>query len=716
MFQKVLQKFLLISVLSITSAQIFAADVKPSGPPQTPQKAVENSYHETKVSDPYQWLENAKDPEVLKWTQDENAYTRAYLDQLPGLDKIRDQLQKWNSFEAPVYRTVAYRNGIYFALKLQPPKNQSLLVMLTSLDDTKSEKVLLDPNQIDSTGTTAIDFFQPSLDGKYIAVSLSKGGSEIGTLHIYETLSGKELPDQIPAVRKPTGAGDVTWNGDASGIYYTKYPSVGERPAADLDFFQQVYFHKLGTDIKSDTYCLGKDFPRIAEIKLETSKDGRYVVATVANGDGGEFAHYLLKLDEGPSGKWTQLTHFEDKFKKAVLGFHNDLYLVSIAGSPRGKILKMGLDQLDVTKAKVIVPESTGVVEEVRPTDSKLYVVYLIGGPSEIHVFDQNGKTEGVLPTAALSDTADVSWVTGDEVVFRSFNYIHPVTWYTANAGKVHKTALEMRSPVNLSDIAVRREFARSKDGTQVPVTVLYKKGLKRNGANPTILYAYGGYGISLTPRYIKELRMWFDHGGVYAVANIRGGGEFGEDWHLSGNLTHKQNVFDDFIACAEHMISAHYTNSDKLAIEGGSNGGLLMGAALTQRPELFKAVVSHVGIYDMLRVELEPNGAFNVTEFGTVKDPAQFAALYAYSPYHRVVDGKKYPDVMFLTGANDGRVNPYQSKKMTARLQNAGNPNTVLLRVTFDAGHGAGKSITQRTAEQADVYAFLFHELGMKY
>jgi prolyl oligopeptidase len=276
---------------------------------------------------------------------------------------------------------------------------------------------------------------------------------------------------------------------------------------------------------------------------------------------------------------------------------------------------------------------------------------------------------------------------------------------------------LFLTSPVDYSDIEVVREFATSKDGTKVPVNILYKKGVKRDGKNPTLLYGYGGYSVNLTPSFDSSRRIWFDAGGVGVVANLRGGGEYGETWHKSGNLTHKQNVFDDFIASAEHLIQRGYTSSAKLAIEGGSNGGLLMGAFLTQRPELARAVATHVGIYDMLRVELDPNGQFNVTEFGTVKDPEQFKALYAYSPYHHVRDGTKYPAVLLTTGENDGRVNPAQSRKMAAQLQAAtASDAPILFRSTASAGHGIGTALKERIAEQADVLSFLFDQLGMEY
>jgi prolyl oligopeptidase len=300
----------------------------------------------------------------------------------------------------------------------------------------------------------------------------------------------------------------------------------------------------------------------------------------------------------------------------------------------------------------------------------------------------------------------------GDDLVFGNVSYLKPFAWFTFAPSEQapRRTALYMTSPVDFDDIEVVREFATSKDGTKVPLNILRKKGLELNGRNPTLLYAYGGYGVSLTPSFDSTRRIWFDAGGVYVVANLRGGDEYGEAWHKAGNLTHKQHVFDDFIAAAEYLVQAHYTSSTKLAVEGGSNGGLLMGAFLTQRPDLARAVVSHVGIYDMLRVELDPNGQFNITEFGTVKNGEQFRALYAYSPYHHVRHGVKCPAVLLTTGDNDGRVNPAQSRKMGARLQAATTSSQpILFRSTASAGHGIGTALKVRIAEQADVLSFLY-------
>jgi prolyl oligopeptidase len=681
--------------------------------PDTPKKPIATEYHGITVEDPYQWLEADDDSQVKAWSDAENQQTRKYLDSLSDRAAIEKQLQEWYAKASPNYFSLVSRPGILFAMKFQPPKQQPLLVTLTSPDDLKSEKVVLDPNVLDTKGTTTIDWFVPSLDGKYLAISLSKGGREDGTLHFYETATGKALPDTIAHVQFPTAGGSAAWNADGTGVFYTRFPRKGERPDADLNFYQQIYFHKLGTPDTDDTYSIGKDFPRIAEINLAASHDGKYILATVANGDGGDFSHYLL----GPDKTWKQITQFSDQIKLARLGRDNALYLLSRADAPRGKILRLPLDVPELKNAAEIVAAGEAVIENIVPSKEALYVGDLLGGPSQIRRFDLNGKNQTTIPIPQISSVQEMLALEDGSLLFHPVSYTEPAAWFHSPNGKTKpvKTALRSTSPVSFADIEVRREFATSKDGTKIPLNILSRKGMKRDGNNPTLLYAYGGYGISMSPNFDFARRIWFDRGGVYVVANIRGGGEFGEEWHKAGNLTKKQNVFDDFAAAAKYLIDENYTRPGKLAIQGGSNGGLLMGAMITQHPDLFRAVVSSVGIYDMLRVELAPNGAFNVTEFGTVKDPDQFKALYAYSPYHHVVDGTKYPAVLMLTGANDGRVAPYHSRKMTARLlaaNKSGNP--ILLRTSSSAGHGIGTALSERIKQSADIYAFLFAQLGV--
>ena len=696
--------------------------------PPTEKKPVTDEYHGVKVVDDYRWLEDADAPAVKAWTAAQNQATRAYLDSLPDRAGIQAQLTAWFAKDTPSHGFLISRPGRLFALKFQPPKQQRLLVVLASADDLASEKVVVDPNELEPKGHVAMDWYVPSPDGKLVAVCLSENGSEDGALHFYQTETGQALPDVIAHVQYPTAGGSAAWAPDGKSIYYTRFPRAGEKPEADLNFYQQIYVHQLGTPDSADLYSAGRDFPRIAEIQLDTSRDGRWLLASVANGDGGEFAHSVRDMQGGDRVAWRQVTHFADGIKEAAFACDDTmLYLRSVKDAPHGKILRLPLDGNTMLKdATVVVPAGDGVIEGIALTASWLYVSDLVGGPSRLRRFDLAGKNGRELPIPANSGVGGVlpleDHANDDRVLFLESSYTAPDAWYLydpaqgGDAGTVKKTALVRTSPVDFSDIEAVREFAVSKDGTKVPINILRRKGTKLDGTNPTLLTGYGGYGISLRPQFAFTRRIWFDRGGVYAVANLRGGGEYGEEWHTAGNLTRKQNVFDDFAACAQHLIDRGCTQPAKLAVEGGSNGGLLMGAFLTQHPGLARAVVSHVGIYDMLRVELDPNGAFNVTEFGSVKDPAQFQALYAYSPYHHVVDGTKYPAVFFLAGENDGRVNPANSRKMTARLQAAtGSGYPILLRLGSDSGHGMGTALSERIAQDADVFAFLFDQLGVK-
>ncbi len=683
-------------------------------PFETPKRPVTDEYHKVRVVDDYRWLEDLSNLEVRDWNVNQNGHTRSVLDGLPIRELVRERVAALYNASSADYPEVQFRGGRFFALKFQPPRQQKFLVTLDAVDDTSSERVIVDPNKLDRKGTTAIDWFTPTLDGRLVAVSLSKSGSEEGMLHVYDVESCRELSDFIPRVNYPTGGGSAAWNADGSGLYYTRYPRSGERSAEDLNFYQQVYFHKLGTPTTEDTYVIGREFPRIAEIRLNSSEDGRWLLASVANGDGGEFAHYLMDS----TGRWLQVTRFEDQVTRAELGRHH-LFFVSRKDAPKGRILKIALSDPYLPQAKVIVEEGTGSIESLRPTAARLYVVEVDGGPSLVRVYDLDGRAQKPVPVEPVSSIGIIVGLDGEEVLFREESFITPPAWYRYDtfSGTSVRTGLFVTSPADFDDCEVVREFATSKDGTKVPLNIIRRKGMKLDGSNPTILGGYGGYGISVKPYFRVRRRVWLDQGGVIAIANLRGGGEYGEEWHKAGKLTKKQNVFDDFVACARHLIDAGYTSPSRLAIEGGSNGGLLMGAALTQHPELFRAVTSFVGIYDMLRVELDPNGAFNVTEFGTVKDRDQFQALYAYSPYHRVVDGTKYPAVLFLTGENDGRVNPAHSRKMTARLQSAtesGRP--VLLRTSSSSGHGLDTALGEQIEEDADEYSFLMNQLKVDF
>lgn len=696
----------------------------PSLPP-TPKIPVVDEYHGVKVTDDYRWLEDGKDPKVVAWTDAEDRYARAQLDGLPLHTEIKQYLKKILDHRSPSYYELSLHNGVLFAMNSQPGQQQDVLVTLASPNDLGSKRAVVDPNQIDPTHSTAIQFYVPSVDGSKVAVSLASGGSESGTVRIYDVASGKALPDVLPRVTV-IGGGSVAWNADGSGIYYTRFPHEGERPPADMSFYQQIYFHKLGSPVSDDVYVIGKDFPRIAECTLASSLDGRYLLLTVANGDGAQYEHFL----RGPDSKWTELTQFSDQVTAAGFGA-DGLYMLSRNHAPRGKILRVSLTNPDFAAAQTVIPESSAVLQDFRfslsgfipsyvITPGRLYVVELLGGPMEVHIFDHDGHELGVVPTEPISSVDQILALNGDNVLFTNTSWVDPSAWFAFDAasGKTSVTAMRETSAVSYADVEAVRESATSKDGAKVPVNIIRRKGIKLDGQHPALLTGYGGFDISQTPGFDPTLHAWLDAGGVVAIVNLRGGAEFGEEWHKAGMLTHKQNVFDDFIASAEMLIKSGYTNPSKLAIEGGSNGGLLMGAVVTQRPDLFRAVVSVAGLYDMLRFETTENGQFNTTEYGTVQNADEFRALYAYSPYHHVKDGVKYPSILFTVGENDPRVDPWHSRKMIARLQAANTSRNPILLISFsNAGHGGiGSGEDQRTAMDTYLIEFVYQQLGVKW
>ncbi len=681
--------------------------------PVTPRRPVTDVYQGQSVVDDYRWLEDGHDPAVKAWSDSQNVVARDWLDHTPERKAILDRVAALNHSTAPRYSSLIVRGGLTFALKDDPAKQQDMIVALRSVDDPASERVIVDPNALDPTGQTTIDFFAPSLDGSKVAVSLSKGGTEDGTVHVYDVATGQPTGDVVPRVNGGTAGGSVTWNADGTGFWRTRYPAPGERPDADLPFYLQVWYHRLGTPESADTYVVGKEFPRIAEIELHTSPDGRWALADVFNGDGGEHAFWLA---EG-AGPFRQVTRFEDQCVKA--DFAGDkLVLLSHAGAPNGKLLALPLANARLAAARVLVPASAVAIQSFEPTAHRVYVEDMVGGPTQVRVFSAAGKPLGRIPTEPVSTVGGLASAGGDTLLLRTESYTRPARWwrFIPSTGKLVATALAEQSPATFAGVEVKRVFATSKDGTRVPMDLLMRKGTPLDGTAPTVLYGYGGYGISQTPSFGPSRQVWIEQGGIYAVACTRGGGEYGERWHRAGNLTNKQHVFDDFAACAQWLVEHHYTSPGRLAVRGGSNGGLTVGTMITQHPELVKSVVCQVGVLDALRSEFGPNGQFNVTEYGSVKDPAQFKALYAYSPYQHVQDGVKYPAVLFCTGANDPRVDPANSRKMAARMQAAstsGQP--ILLRTSATTGH-VGSPLSARNEETADIFAFTFRTLGVTY
>lgn len=713
-----------IAAILAATTSVHAATVLP--PPPTAAGPAIDTIDGVRVADPYRWLEDSSDPKVQAWSEAQNARTRSYLDQLPDRGTVKTELTRLIGETSPAYSLLSAKGNLVFALYNDPAHQQPMLVTLNAQADPASRKALLDPNQLDPKGLTSIDWFVPSPDGKRVAVSLSKNGSEDGTLHVYDVASGQEIDQPIARVQYPTAGGSLAWTADGNGFWYTRYPGA-EVPEADRHFYLQVYFHRLGADSKSDSLALGArdGLERISEIFLENRYRRSAILASVQRGDGNEWAYYVLRQDASPQ----QVGTYDDHVVFATIGPDDAIYAISRAGAPNGKIVKLAAPYGHTTlaQAKTIVPESNAAIVsggaeqhniDLTLTASRLFVRDIVGGPNQVRIFDLDGRADGKLPLPEIAANSEIEPLADGDVLFDVSTFLRPryyAEWNPAT-GKAEETGLKVTSPISFADAEVIRTFATSKDGTRVPLNIIEKKGTRRDGRNPTLLYGYGGFGVSTMPSFLGAMRrIWLDAGGIFVLANIRGGAEYGERWHQEGMLTKKQNVFDDFAASGKFLIAEGYTSHEKLALMGGSNGGLLMGAVLTQHPKLAHAVISAVGIYDMLRVELDPNGAFNTTEYGTVKNPDEFKALYAYSPYHHVVASTPYPAVLMLTGATDGRVNPLQSRKFAAALQSATSSGLpVFLRTSANSGHGIGSSLNERIGEQTDMLTFLFDQLGM--
>ncbi|MEN0063816.1 MAG: prolyl oligopeptidase family serine peptidase [Myxococcota bacterium] len=710
--------------LLLSACSMFGPSVdEPMGPqPPAPARVevVTDTFHGQAVEDPYRWLEAADTEETQAFVAAQNAYTEATLRTYPVREALKTELSTILGARRTTHGGLAFGGSRIFALRREPPKRQRFLVELDDLSREAPARTLLDPETMDAEGLTTIDWFVPSPDGRKVAVSLSRAGTESGDVYVLDVETGEFTEPPLPRVHGGTAGGALTWDPDGQGFLYTRYPRPGERPAEDEAFYVQLYHHALGDSASDDRYEMGKDFPRIAEIDVESHYGTGRVIVTVQDGDGGRFAHWLRDAD----GDYRQLSDFGDR--TVMITFSEDgtsLLAVSLAGTPTGRIVRFGVDETFV-QSQVVVdakPDETIVTSfwsEPSIVELGGRVVYEVqrGGPSALRVVEPPG-----VPSPGPSPF-DVGAVWGlrrtpdGRLLFAMGSYTEPWTWFRFDPTTRDTDRLTLDDPpaVKFSGVTVEREFATSKDGTKVPLNVLLPPGVERNGDNPCVVTGYGGFGISETPSFRASYEPLLRRGVIVVFTNLRGGGEFGETWHAQGMLENKQNVFDDFAAVLDHLVERDYTKPERIGIIGGSNGGLLMGAVLTQRPDAMAAVMASVGIFDMIRVETSANGAFNVTEFGTVQDESQFKALFGYSPYHHVNDGQRYPPVLFATGANDPRVDPMQSRKMTARLQAAQTgPGPILLRTNADAGHGSGTPLDARIGLRADQFAFLLHHIG---
>lgn len=685
--------------------------------PESRRQNTINTYHGVEVADPYQWLEDWSSDEVKNWSAGQNEVAREFLDTLPKRVEIARRVETVMSADTVSYYAGQRIGDKAWFMKYAPPKQQPFLVEIDADGNSASERIVFDPQTADDSASTSVEWFHVSPNGKLVAIALTVAGAEIADLHVLDLLTGKQVDEIVPRVNGPTAGGDLGWDADSSGFYYTRYPREGEKSAADQNFYQQLWHRKLGTPLSADQYETGELFERIAEIRLQVHEDSGKVLVTKQYGDSGRFQLYLRELN----GSWYQLSTYEDQLVQAEFIDANTLLVLSRHFAPRGKFMRMDISKLPATSSSLVIAEPEDAFASDFYGDptfivhaDRIFAKTLSGGPEGLRIFDMLGQPQAA-PKLEVSGIGQIiPW--DDGVLLQQFSYLSPGSWLLADGANTTRHPLSSTSSVDFSDYTVVREFAESLDGTRVPVNIIMNKNTRRDGNNPLLLTAYGGFGISLSPVFKPTLKVWLEQGGIFAQANLRGGGEYGEDWHQQGMLAKKQNVFDDFHAVMRHLVKAKYTQVNKLVIEGGSNGGLLMGAMLAQHPRDFRATVSHVGIYDSIRSELSPNGAFNIPEFGSVADPDLFRALYAYSPYHNVKQ-TAYPSVLFMTGENDGRVDPMHSRKMTAALQHANTSNNpVLLRTSGNTGHGAGTPLSEAISQQVDRFAFLFSSLDMQY
>ena len=710
---------LFISFISLTilAAAVFAGDNTKvvdkgaAGPPKAEKRPLEETIQGVKIVDNYRWLEDGSSPDTQKWVAEEMAYTQSVLDPLPGRDAIHKRLTELLSIGSITQPEIGGK--YYFYTRREGMQNQPVLYVREGVEG--KDRVLLDPNQLAADGTVALDWYHASENGRYLAYGTSPSGSEMSTLHILETKTGKLLPDTIERTR----ACSIAWMHDNSGFYYTRYPKKGDVPEGQEMYNRHVFYHELGTDPATDTPIFGEgrdpeDWPSVS-----LDNDGRLLLISVSQG-WTKTELFLMDLKAGTPP--TRITTGKN-FLYSGSVYNGRLYIVTNEDAPRYRMFMAEAGNYERDDWTEIIPQTEAVLQGAAVWGGKIFAQYEQNASSQLRLFDLEGKVISDIHLPALGTVfgSEGKW-NHDEIFYGFVSFTVPPTVYRYDlkTGSASVWAKVDAPSIDPAAYEVQQEWYHSKDGTKVPMFVVYKKGLKKDGHNPTLLTGYGGFNISMLPSFSRTAYLWMEHGGIYAVANLRGGAEFGEDWHRAGMLDKKQNVFDDMIAGAEHLIAEKYTDKDHLAIQGGSNGGLLMGAMITQRPDLFRAVVCQVPLLDMLRYQYFQIAKLWIPEYGSSDNPEQFKWLYAYSPYHHVKAGVEYPAVLFMTADTDTRVDPMHAKKMAALMQDEaenGKSRTrpILLRIETKAGHGAGKPVTKQIEEFTDIYSFLFWQLGVK-
>jgi len=677
--------------------------------PPAHRGAVVDDHWGTKVPDPYRWLEDPDGPDTRKWVAAENKITRKFIDACPDRGAIEARIKKlWNYPRT----SLPERHGDrYFFSRNDGLQNQAVVYMQTALDAEPT--VVIDPNTLSKDGTVALSNEQYTHDGRMLAYGLSKSGSDWQTIYVRNLDSGQDTGDTIQWC-KFSGIG---WKRDNSGFWYNRFPAEGEVPQQERNQHSKVYFHRMGTPQAQDKLVYADDAHHELGYFPSVTEDGDYVLLWVWHGTDPRNGIYYKRTDSD-GGVIRLIAHDKAKFSPignvgSVFYFHTDL------DAPRGRIIAIDVNVPTSEHWREIVPQGDDVIDFVRMVDDRFVVAYMHDAHHRLIVYKRDGSRDREIELPGIGSIGGLSGRREDTEMFYSFtSFVYPTTAFRYDFAKKKSTVF--RKPeidFDPSGYETKQVFYKSKDGTRIPMFLTYRRGMELDGKNPVWLYGYGGFNISLTPGFRVSRLLWLEQGGIYAVANLRGGGEYSEQWHQQGILDRKQNVFDDFIAAAEYLIGKKYTRRERLFIDGGSNGGLLTAACLTQRPDLFGAVVCQVPVIDMLRYQRFTVGKYWVSDYGNSDvSKKAFDYLYAYSPLHNVRKGTAYPPTLITTADTDDRVVPAHAKKFAATLQwaDAGD-NPILIRIETKAGHGGGKPTAKVIEEVADIYAFVFRTLGMR-
>ncbi len=689
------RQYLILILLSSLCLTTFAQEKRMV--PKTRVDNVTETIHGVTITDPYRWLEDQDSPETRSWLKEQNDYTQSLLSARPERDAIKQRLEKLLKIDTIGVPTE--RGGRYFFSKRRADQNQAVIYYRNGANG--KDEVLLDANTASADNNTSYNLLDISTDGKLIVYGVRQGGKDEVSVKLMDVDTRKDLPDMLPETRYF----GISMKPDKSGFYYSRFSKEGSR----------IYYHKMGSNPKEDAKIFGDGYGPVQIISAGLSEDGRYLVITVFYGSAGDKSEVWVqnvaeKGDIKPIAK-----DIPAQFSPSIAG--DKMYMQTNWEAPNNRLLMVDLKNPATENWKTLIPESKSVMAGFSLVGGKIFVEYLENVSSRLKVFDTAGKAvrEINFPTIGSASGILGEWAK-DEAFYTFTSFAQPTTIYRYEVASGKQSVwAKINVPVQTDQIEVKQVFYESKDKTKVPMFLVHKKGLKLDGNRPTFLTAYGGFNVSLTPSFSGVAALWAEMGGVYAVPNLRGGGEFGETWHRAGMLDKKQNVFDDFIAAAQWLIANKYTNSSKLAISGGSNGGLLVGAVMTQRPELYQAVICAVPLLDMVRYQNFLVARFWVPEYGSAEDPQQFKYILKYSPYHNVKKGTKYPAVMFVTGDSDTRVAPLHARKMAALVQAAtGSDKPVLLHYDTKAGHSAGLPVSKQIEDTADNLTFLMWQLGV--